>query len=197
MLFKSSNSDEISRYYRGSFVKFREFGDQLFYIQNVTSEGVTGQLSTGDDFILHLNDEVPYEVDYLLPHKSYFQNGKAAMLLQRVPARQYRRGVCSDNANITEITTGGQFKRRPVDFANLTAYVSKSTFPTMSEALANKKRLRSVALSRRVAYVPDISTFFVDLKPVATYVAGEVVTMNPIFIPELAALAASSHIKVR
>lgn len=196
MLFKSSNHEEISRYYRGTFVKFHEFGDQLFSIMHVNSEGVTGQLASGDDFILHLNDDVPYEVDYLLPHKSFFQNGKAAVLLQRVPARQYRRGVCSDNTRMTELTTGGQTKNIAVNFSTLGAFVSKATFPTMSEALANKKRMRSVALSPRVAYVPDNCTFYIDLKAVGVYVNDHVECFNKLFVPEIAKVAASSHIKV-
>ena len=196
MQFKSSNHEEISRYYKGTFIKLREFGDQLFAITGVNSESVTGQMPDGNDFILHLSDEVPYEVDYLLPHKSFFQNGKNAVLLQRVPARQYRRGVCSDNTRMTELSNTGNTRNLSVNFATLQAYVQKSTFPSMADAIANKKRWKSVALSKRVAYVSDMMTFFVDLRPVARWDTDKVVMLNKLFTDELTKLATPSNFKV-
>ena len=72
MLFKSSNANDIEKYYYNTYIKFKEFGDRLFYIQGVTSEKVFGLDENDDYFELLLSDEAPYEVDYILPNKACF-----------------------------------------------------------------------------------------------------------------------------
>src|SRR5687767_7922141 len=105
MLFLPSNVDDINRYYRNTYVKFKETGDRLMYISDVNSHRIVGQADTGGDgppeeFVIYLSEAHPYEIDYVLPHKSFFQAADKAVLLSRIPAKQYQRGISQHNTSL-------------------------------------------------------------------------------------------------
>lgn len=167
MLFAPKYRDDLVRYYRGTYVKLKEFQDELFFLEEISSTSVKGTHENGDRFIIYLNDETPYEVDYILPHKSFFQMGPNAVLLTRVPAKQYFRGLCEANTSLSymEASTG-----RPVnmalDFTALKAFVNKPKFPSLTEAMSNEL-LSTVALSPRMMLRRTHRHIYIDFVPVA------------------------------
>jgi hypothetical protein len=192
MQFIASNYEDIARYYRNTFVKFRETGDTLYYIRSVSSYSIRGTDENGTEFELFLNDEVPYELDYVLPRKSFFQYRGQACLLQRIPAKQYQRGVSENNVRLQLIQKKGTVQTIDLGFEALKAFVSKPAFPRLDDAVANKEGNNSVVLSPRFAYAPAIKTIYADLVPVATIVGKAVRVSHKIFAPELAKIAESS-----
>lgn len=198
MIFQSSNWEDISRYYRNTYVKFKETGDRLFFIRRVDNYAVTGTDEDGTEFELYLNDEHPYEVDYILPRKSYFQVGKRATMLARIPAKQYQRGISNGNTMLTSLNKNGGIAKHEIGFEILKQFVTKQTYWTLEEAVKNKGRNTSIALSPRFAYVPDINTIFVDQRAIATVdKKDKTVTMAlPIFRNEVLALVKDSKFKV-
>ena len=198
MIFKSTNFDDINRYYKATYVKFKETGDKLFYIRNVSPTSVTGCDEDGTEFELFLNDEYPYEVDYILPRKSFFQMGKRACLLQRIPAKQYQRGLSNSNTRVNALGKTGSVNAVELTFDVLTEFVNKQAFPSLSKAVLNKAKDHSVVLSPRFAYVPDMKAIFADAILVAEVNPEDklVVVRHPIFKPELLELAADTEFKV-
>ena len=198
MIFNSSNHEDISRYYRNTYVKFKETGDTLYYIRNVNSEVVRGVDASGGEFELWLSDEHPYEVDYILPSKSYFQYKKRACLLLRVPAKQYQRGLSNSNTRVNALGKTGSVNAVELTFDVLTEFVNKQAFPSLSKAVLNKAKDHSVVLSPRFAYVPDMKAIFADAILVAEVNPEDklVVVRHPIFKPELLELAADTEFKV-
>lgn len=197
MQFNSYNWEDIQRYYRHTFLKFKETGDTLFYIRDVSPSRVTGTDENGTEFALHLNYDDPYEVDYILPNKSYFQYAKRACMLQRIPAKQYRRGICADNVRITGLSKTGGLAAIEVDFEALKAFVSKQAFPSLSTVLLQKQKPLSVALSPRFAFVPVGGFLFCDQTCVAQVDAKRktLTILQPIFKPEIEKLVEGCNLE--
>lgn len=198
MIFCTSNHDDINRYYKNTYVKFKETGDTLYYIRHVSREVIKGTDQTGTEFELWLSDEHPYEVDYILPNKSYFQYKKRACMLMRIPARQYQRGLSANNTRIQSISRTGGANNLELDFSLLMSFVSKQEFLKIDKAVLNKAKDHSIALSPRFAYVPDNKVILADQVSVATVFPEEhkIVLRHPIFLPELKELVANTDYKV-
>jgi hypothetical protein len=198
VIFNSSNHEDIHRYYRNTFVKFKETGDTLYYIRSVNSEVVRGTDATGTEFELWLSDEHPYEVDYILPHKSFFQYKKRACLLVRVPAKQYQRGLSSSNTRVNALSKTGSVQAVELGFDVLTEFVNKQAFASLHKAVLNKAKEASITLSPRFAYVPDMKAIYADTSLVAEVRPDEklIVVRHPIFRPEISELAKGSEFKV-
>ncbi|CAB4132756.1 hypothetical protein UFOVP249_8 [uncultured Caudovirales phage] len=198
MIFSSSNHEDINRYYRNTFVKFKETGDTLYYIRQVSREVVRGTDETGTEFELWLSDEHPYEVDYILPNKSYFRYKKRACMLMRIPARQYQRGLSAGNTRVQSMGRSGGTTLVELDFPLLMSFVSKQKFLKIDQAVLNKARDHSIVLSSRFAYLPDTKTIYADHIAVASVIPEEqkIVVRHPIFLPELKSLASNTNYQV-
>lgn len=198
MIFNSSNYEDINRYYRNTYVKFKETGDVLYYIRTVHRELVRGTDETGTEFELWLSDEHPYEVDYILPNKSYFQYKKRACSLTRIPARQYQRGLSTGNTRIHSLSRTGGVNALELDFDLLKSFVSKQQFLKIDKAAINKAEDYSIALSSRFAYLPDTKHIFADNVVVAELnkVENKIIMRHPIFTPEVKELASGTEYKV-
>lgn len=198
MIFSPNVHDDINRYYRNTYVKFKETGDKLFYIRDVNHTMVRGIDDEQTEFELYLSEEHPYEVDYVIPHKSFFQYKTRACLLQRHPAKQYQRGLSNGNTRIHSLTRSGGVTDVEVSFEVLKAYVAKQSFPSFDKGITSKGKFISVALSPRFAYVPEVKQIFVDMLPVATvdHPNHKIQVFHSVFMPELKALAADSIFEV-
>lgn len=198
MQFNTNNWEDIQRYYRHTYVKFKETGDTLFYVRDVRPDKVTGTDQDGTEFALHLNEDDPYEVDYVLPNKSYFQYAKRACMLQRIPAKQYRRGICSDNVRITGLSKTGGLVAIELSFDTLKAFVSKQAFPSMRTVLMQKSKPLSIAMSPRFAFVPEGGFLFCDQTCVAQIdkKTKKVNILHPIFKPEIEKLIDGADLEI-
>jgi hypothetical protein len=198
MLFHSSNYDDIIKYYKNTYVKFKETGDRLFYIRTVDRHSVRGIDQDDTEFELWLSDDHPYEVDYILPNKSFFQFNKRACLLQRIPAKQFQRGLSGNNTKITALTKAGSNNNLDLNFELLKSFVAKQHFPDFITAVRNKGRFASVALSSRFAYVPDRASIMLDNTIVAQVDKDNkrIVMSYKIFYPEVCKLTEDSNYEV-
>jgi len=184
MMFTESNHNDIERYYHQTWVKLPEFGDKLFFIQNVYSNKVTGIDENGDYFELLLDDDYPYAVDYVLPHKAIFQWKDRAVMLQRIPARQYRRGLSTGNTQVVQCDDG---ERIALSTNLLKAFVEKQRFSPFSMAFNAKGKIRSIALSPRMWFQRSSGYICIDFQRVAKfdYETKKITMMRPIFRPEI------------
>ena len=191
MLFIPSARDDIVRYYQHTYVKFRELGDTLYYIHRIFEDRVEAVDVKHNQVVIYLDDDHPYEVDYVLPHKSYFQDGDRAMMLFRIPAQQYKRGICGDNVCMgfpMGSGNGGDYETVELSFQRLQTYVNKPLFVSLPEAIGLP--YHSTVLSPRMAYVREPSTICVDFVPVARVEQGSRIKMlRPIFRKEVEEIA--------
>jgi hypothetical protein len=199
MIFSPKNADDIQRYYRNTYVKFHETGDKLFFIRDVSNYVVRGVDEEQTEFELYLSEEFPYEVDYVIPHKSYFQYKNKACMLQRHPAKQYQRGLSNHNTHIYALGRSGQMGQIDTGFDVLKAYVAKQTFPAFDKAVTSKGKIISVAMSPRFAYVPELKQIFADNMLVAwvDHPNHKVNVFHSVFMPEINELAHNSIFEVK
>lgn len=165
MKFCPANREDISRYYRQTYIKLLEFGDQLFFVEQVESNRIVGQHESGEKFCIYMSDETPYEMEYMLPHKSFFQYGDKAVQLSRVPAKQYLRGLAPSNTQVLYQGTDGKPKQLELSFELLKAYVQKAEWPTINAAVDMDKA--SVAMNSRMMYMKGNRHLYIDFVPVA------------------------------
>lgn len=203
MIFVPSNSDDIRRYYEGTYVKLQEFGDKLFYLRKVRSDAngdmeVLLEDSDGETLVILLEEDAPYNMNFTLPHRAMFQYGGSAYILQRIPARQYKRGINTENTRIVDAFSG---KVSDLSFKRLEAFVSKAAYSSVNEALYEKKNAKTigVVLSQRIAFYCPQQVFYLDGIPFAMFNrADNTITpysqkMYHLFAPELAKLCDLSY----
>lgn len=172
MQFTPENKSDIQKYYVGTYVKFRAHvvdkslhPDTLFYIESVDSSKVYGKCEDGNQFVIWLSEKFPFEVDYVLPHKSFFQHGDHAVLLERIPAQQYFRGVSGENTRMTYLNEKGVVKTQSITFNSLKEYVTKQAFLSLQGAIG--AATVSCVLSPRMQYHRPTKTIYIDHCPVA------------------------------
>lgn len=191
MLFTPSNREDISKYFRNSFLKFKETGDTLYYLDHVDANKVSGAVDNGQPFHLYLDDEHPYEVDYVLPHKSFFQVGPNAVMLQRIPAKQYSRGLTEANTGLTYLA-GKEPMKALLSFEILKQFVKKQQFYSLAQA-TTQEGLQSAVLSPRMMYNRADRNIYIDFLAVAKVSATRNITMmQPIFEEEVLDLLKST-----
>lgn len=172
MKFSPSNVDDIRRYFERTYCKLPEHGDKLFYLEEVvgTDEGWEVRLkdSNQDVYAILLEEEVPYEMNFALPHRALFPFKNSVLLLERIPARQYKRGINGDNTRLIDVFSG---KAVALDFKKLEAFIQKSKYSSVNEALFAKRGTAVVglALSQRISFYCPEQLFYVDLVPFAKY----------------------------
>lgn len=195
MLFVPSVWQDIRKYYEGSYVKFAEFGDKLFFIQTVRENEIRGIDEDDEPFVLTLDEEAPYNLTYTLPHKGLFSLDGVAYLLYRVPAQQYSRGITSNNTKIMSVADGRSLS---LSFERLRAYVQKQPYVSMEEALFSKSKDVSVCLSRRFSFYRPKQTLYVDSLPIFTFKRKEKMfvplrALSTALLPEVKALCSTSE----
>ena len=152
MLFTSNNWQDIQKYYEQSYVKFpKDYGDKLYFIYKVRPEAIMFRDSTEEEGILWLNESDPYELDYILPHKSMFQYDQYCLLLSRIPAKQYSRGLTSGNCQFQMLDSKGKWSAYPFGWGALDAYTNKPMFRSIADVLRDPQGRSSEALSKRLA----------------------------------------------
>lgn len=193
MQLSSNNWRDIQKYYEHCYTKFRETGDEIFLIRRVSPsliEGIGEDKTPLNCFLHNEEDQEPYLLDYILPKKSFFEFDGKACLLNRIPARQYKRGLCSENTQILSLGADGGFSKLNIDFPVLKAYIQKQSFRSFAEA----KELPSVALSPRIALTMS-GFIFVDAVKIGHYdfVSKTITTKHKSFKPELEEILQRTH----
>lgn len=187
MKFCAENAKDIDKYFRNSYMKFPSLaGDTVHYIDHVAGDCVKGKtLQDGEKvpFIFHLYADsvaIAPEIEFILPKKSYFNTPDGACLLYRIPARQYRKGVCPDNTAITLLTTIGSFQTKDITLELLNLYVGKQSFDKFAE------QSKSYAVSRRMA-VSCAGQLFLDKTRIGSinYVDKTIHVNQLMFVPEV------------
>ena len=111
---------------------------------------------------------------------------------------RYQRGISSSNTQLCSLNKAGGLAKHEINFELLKQFVTKQTFISLDEAVRNKPRNMSTALSPRMAYVPDMNMLFVDFVAIALLdKKDKTITMiKPIFHDEVIHLTRNSQYKV-
>tara|TARA_R110000868_G_scaffold37403_3_gene132371 strand:- start:1857 stop:2456 length:600 start_codon:yes stop_codon:yes gene_type:complete len=184
MIAVPSTAVDIRKYFESTYIKINGFGDTLFYVRRVREDIITGIDENNTEFELDLWEDSPFTIDYILPHRAVFQYGNTALLLRRVPARQYFRGIHPENTKLTSVDTGEEY---PINFETLKAFVNKQQYVTLDEAIVNKPKKKAHALSPRFSYITAGQSINLDNTNIAHINLKEKLLFikHPIFTQEI------------
>jgi len=179
------NWKDIDRYFRHTYVKVDGYGDTLFFIDHVNPNNISGTTEDNDYFEIELHNHQPFNLSYVLPHKAVFQFNKRAVLLQRVPAKQFKRGLHADNVSLSFTDTGV-----PIDVTlpALKAFTTKQRYFSFSEAFLSKgNKYLSFALTSRMSCAKASGGIFIDTTKIATFLheSKKIVMEKKAFKPEV------------
>lgn len=164
MIAAPSTAQDIRKYFENTYIKIRGYGDTLFFVRRVREDVISGRDENDTEFELDLWEDSPFTLDYILPHRAVFQYGETALLLRRVPARQYFRGIHPDNTKLNSVNTGEEY---PLGFDTLKAFVTKQQYVSLEEALINKPKKKAYALTSRLSYVTCSQSINIDSTTIA------------------------------
>lgn len=182
MIFHKSVIDDIKKYYLGTIVKFPNTGDRLQQIVDVYK----GELRCvdADGFELFLDLDEAYEVEYAMPSRTVYQMGKRAAMLYRKPAKQYYRGIHTENTVVVTLTSTGNWSTHNIFINLLQEFVDKPCYQDIN--LIDPRSFDSIALNKYVA-VTTHGKVYIHTSHVGSVSFQEktVTVFNSLFKPEL------------
>lgn len=179
------NWRDIARYFQDTWVKLEGYGDTLFHVEHVNQTRMAGTTQDNDYFEIELHNHQPFNLNYVLPHKAVFQYGKRAVILQRTPAKQFKRGLSSENVAVSFTDSGTMLG---LDISVLKAYTAKQNYRSFGEAFSKKgTKDLSVALTPRMSCVRATGRIYIDTTHIGDYNRDtNVITLGiKKFLPEI------------
>lgn len=190
MILSPANASDIQKYYESSYIKLRDFGDKVFFVNKVTRDGIYFTDCDSQEGLLHLHEDAPYNLDMVLPNKALFQLGNYCYSLARIPARQYHRGITVANCLIQRLDSEG-WKKQGLSFTTLQGYMSKPNYRPLGEVIATAKH--SEAVTSRFAYQASGRKIWCDNRIVGVVnPALKTIACNKLLAPEIAKLLADN-----
>ena len=129
MIFHKSTYNDIQKYYTDNIVKFKETGDRLWHIVSIRPDEI--KCIDADGFEIHIDLNEEYEVDYPLPGRVVYQDGSYACLLSRKPAKQYNRGIHTQNTSVQFLRKAGDWANYGMSLQKLQQFVDKPAYQTV------------------------------------------------------------------
>jgi hypothetical protein len=202
VIFSPRTIDDIRRYYRNCWVKFPGQGEALHYISDIeqrTIDGnatyvVTGCDVKGDEFVVQLWEDQPWDVSYVLPKKSLFTYNKEVYLLQRLPAKQYFRGINGENVSIHKLTKTFGWKAVNYTGELLQAYVDKQAFQSLTTRTVQSDI--PFAVSSRFSFFPHSLSLYLDRNRIGYLTEPTLLKVHPLFYEDVCALVKDPLLKV-
>lgn len=154
--FTSVDSNDFRQRYQGTYGYFTHKGKRtLTRLDKIVSDGRSSFVEFSDrdglKYLLHPDSEdAGTGFEFLPPKSAYFNTPEGIpLLVSRIPARQYLRGICDRNTSITDMRNSN----RAVDFASLITLFEQAT----PAGVALEKALKSGSGASGVAISPQFA----------------------------------------
>ena len=186
----TSNHQDFRQRYRGTYGRFEVPNKEPILVRliEVNSEEVTFEDSRGGNYHVKADSGIPFE--FFSVERCLFNTPTGVMYSRRKPARQWARGVCSANTQITNLETGVNVS---VNFSNIHHLASaKSTYGHYTRALLTGD-VSSAALSNRYAVVGGKLMMF-DAT-IGTY-EKKSVTVDPMYYQEFSDFVKRNQLEI-
>lgn len=191
MIITENNIDDARTYYKGTWCKFRESGDELWHIDDITHEAITAINTKGEDGKVLLRDG--YKLDFVIPKRTTYQYANMAAHLQRIPARMWKKGLHAKNTSFQVLLESGwaatEFKASIIE-----GFINKPCYYSLQHALyefESNPEYHSVALSPRFAITRG-GRIYLDTVRIGIYDGKEII-VKKILVPEMERLVRESE----
>lgn len=101
---------DVAKYFHGTYLIVPEVNPQrVFYLQDEGPEGLLlSDTENGEKGYISFSDGFEYTLQSpLATKKQWFQHGASTYLVQRVPARQWQKGISDQNTTIHKLSLSG------------------------------------------------------------------------------------------
>lgn len=131
------------------------------FVSNVNSSKVTFKDASDAEYYANVDAGVQFE--FIPTQRAWYNTKDATYLVQRVPARQWKRGICSENTSFQKLT--GDVLMIPDEAWTTIAFKVMSTVLNVKELVPAylMGQRSSVALSKHFA-IGGSSLYFINLK---------------------------------
>lgn len=198
MFANQSNVDDVKKYYHQTWVKFPKLsGDTLWWIERVSHEFLEVLSDKGEEALIDLKRG--QEMDYVIPKKAVYQFGGKAAYLSRIPARQWKKGMCDKNTKF-QVLGSAKWDNAHFDIGIIAGFVNKPSYLDFYSVLKQWQVQDYTTVS--VALTPRIScnftgSVFIDDTLVGKYdLAKDILTTREIYKENLQPLFYKSKLKV-
>ena len=196
MLITSATYEDCKKYFQHTWVKFKEEGDKIWYITSVDIHYIYAKSITDEEILIDIT-EGGYTIEYLIPKKTIFQHGEHAVMLSRIPARMWKKGMSKQNTQFQSLTFDG-WKSKEFDMGVIDGFVNKPCYYSVEDALnefTKSEHLQSAALSPRIA-LSRKGSVYIDNVLVGRYLQEKkTLSVKKIFSPEISPLFSTLQIK--
>jgi hypothetical protein len=198
MFANSSNAEDVKKYYHQTWVKFPKLsGDTLWFISNVSHDFLEILSDNGEEALIDLKRG--QEMEYVIPKKTIYQFGEKAAFLSRVPARQWKKGMCGKNTRFQTLSLT-KWDLADFDISIIAGFVNKPSYldfyALAKEWSQGKFETISAALTPRIACSYS-GSIFIDDTLVGKYdLDKNILTTREIYKENLQPLFYKSKLKV-
>lgn len=193
MFLNANNYEDGEKYFGQTYVKIKEYGDTICLVEKVTPEAIWLTDEYDQKVCVELDGATTgkpgYNLEFILPKKTWFQSGATALFLTRIPARMWKKGISKNNTSVHCLKLGS-FVGVSLSFQTLHAYVNKPFYATVEDMYEND--WSSVALSPRFALSKG-GDLFLDMTKIGIYdKATNTLIVKKLFVPDVTPLFNSS-----
>lgn len=181
MIVTLQNRADFEKYFCGTIVKFTEEGEILYEVKKFLDNHLFAAIAIsgpnkGETVAVDITNG--YEISYVLPRKTVFQNREHSFLLSRIPARMWKKGCHSSNTSFQYLTAQGLWKNCSFHIAYLISFTeTPKIYPKYNEVLLEK--LESLALSSRLS-ISKSKQIFIDRDQVGK-IENNILYVYPLF----------------
>jgi hypothetical protein len=196
----TSNYEDVKKYYQGTYVKFKEEGDTLYYIDRVDPDKIIAKATNGDLVGIDLTVNGGYHIDYVIPKKTVFQYGNVVVMLSRIPARMWKKGTSKENTRFERLDAEGKWSKIPFSASMIESFINKPCYydaPLALKEFTNQHSdLCAAALTPRISMSRG-GKIMVDQIIVAKYdFEKKAITCKLLFHSEISKLFPDISVKV-
>lgn len=198
MFASKDNWEDVKKYYHQTYVKFKEEGDTLFHIDRVDPDKIVAKATNGE--LVGIDLTIGYNIEYVIPGKAVFQYGNIVVMLSRIPARMWKKGMSSQNTKFEAFDKSGKWTKIPFSAELIEGFINKPCYTEPKEALKEfvnpNSTLEAAALTPRITFGRN-GKLMVDQTIVAKYdFDTKIFTVKALFQKEVAELFPNTQIKV-
>lgn len=164
MYVDNNNYQDAKKYYEGCWIKVAECGDRIYTVDSVTRKytdlSSPPRGDNDEDAEIRIDMEKGYNIQYVIPKKTVFQFGESALLLQRIPARMWRKGMDQKNTEFLTLSAKGVWKKIAMSTDVIEGFVNKPSYLSVEDATHQFKfSLESAAITPRISLTKEGSVF--------------------------------------
>lgn len=195
MKVSKDNWEDAKKYFHQTYVKFKEEGDALFFVDRVDPDKIVAKATNGELVGIDLTVG-EYHIEYVIPGKAVFQYGPHVVMLSRIPARMWKKGMCTQNTKFETLDATSKWNKATFSSTLIESFINKPCYlePKEAQKMLGSGEIESAALTPRISLSKE-GKLFVDQTIIAKY-NGTLFTTKRLFQNEVEKLFPHISVKV-